>query len=1374
MEETIHVEGISNLEIVQQRVSAANENDSTTAATHIVPLVYIQPNKVQHTSPLNQQISTSALQIVNSSTSTAAIINPINAPITAQNKVFIQGPHTISLSSKQHYVIRQPITASVVTTAPTSTQVQKHILVRKPAHILPLNKTPSPPPQQSSLPPVSPTNQINNLQSGKHNNLTFINTYEKPIKPRMDFSMPIPTVAATTAVTGTLSTNQAVVPKSKVVISPVQTAGQTSTTVSGSPAKNISNFLLPVNISPPGLTESSKQNVFNLKVTNGKLNNSVEITTTSNSNCNSNTSKGAITVLRESSKSSSSSNNPPPLHPITKINLLNKNAGINLNSSAPPSPSTDGIKITENPDSAVITPIPNNNDNSGNKNDEYSEKRKKTVSNILSRGPVAVTEKRPKKQNLSKTRECPEDNELYDQLDIPQLLGKNSRDKKSNQNDDEITLIKVIPSQTGKSNKNINNKSDRSSTEINSVDDDIKIEMIKSSSNVNSSLMNGDKQNIKSNNHAEEVNGNTAQYHNNNNNNNNNTNNHNNNHRHPHNDSNFDVTKALEWKDGVGSLPGSTLKFCINEFGLMEVVDDDNSKQDKHNNIGDKENVCLSPRNSFKPTSAITITSTTTEKKNEEKKNRNAVSSDTLYCCENCGCYGLAAEFDSPISCSPACSTAIEDKKQLQLRREKDARESKIKRKKKKLLQEKLTKTQQSEQEHEESEQKDDKKEQIEIKSDPSRLTPKVESDDDTSINNLDETSRQSGGNEAATEPKYPWQTGKLGFSWAKYLEYTKAKPAPLKLFKDPFPYGKNLFKVGMKLEGIDPEHPSRYCVLTVFEVVGYRIRLHFDGYPENFDFWVNSDSIDIFPVGWSEKHGHRLNPPKGYVPSNFNWNAYLKTCKATPAPKVAFSNHKSTTFAPVGFRVGMKLEAVDRKHSPSVCVASIAGVMDSRILVHFDSWDEVYDYWAYPNSPYIHPVGWCHHNGHSLTPPNNYKDSKSFTWDAYLRETRSVAAPSRAFKQRAPLGFKRGMKLEAVDRRVPQLIRVATIEDVKDHMIKIRFDGWSEVYSYWIDDDSPDIHPMTWCSKTGHPLEAPLTPELLNERTECGTPGCRGVGHVKGPKFATHNSASGCPYSPQNLHKIRMVSDRLNVKHEICDYDEDSSSPTSYDFIPKTEKSEKVRTSADRSGKHSPINNYKSLKLEKDIKPEDYESDHRQETSERSKKFSKHNYNNSDAGQSEDDDVAPPPLKKRRKKRQVSEESNFSLPVTDTTGNLCGTNNIPDKQLRTEIHQSVFNPGYNPLPDAPHMWAKHSNALNRVVAKQNTNPRRWSNEEVIKFISNVPNCKEVGSIFRKHSIDGEAFLMLTQEDLVSLLGLRLGPAIKLYNSIVLLRRKAT
>ena len=78
---------------------------------------------------------------------------------------------------------------------------------------------------------------------------------------------------------------------------------------------------------------------------------------------------------------------------------------------------------------------------------------------------------------------------------------------------------------------------------------------------------------------------------------------------------------------------------------------------------------------------------------------------------------------------------------------------------------------------------------------------------------------------------------------------------------------------------------------LLIRIILGYRIRLHFDGYAENHDFWINADSMDIFPVGWSEKNGHRLDPPKGYVASNFNWNAYLKICKATAAPKNIFSN---------------------------------------------------------------------------------------------------------------------------------------------------------------------------------------------------------------------------------------------------------------------------------------------------------------------------------------------------------------------------------------------------------------------------------------------------------------------------------------------------
>ncbi|XP_033342769.2 lethal (3) malignant brain tumor isoform X2 [Megalopta genalis] len=1243
-----HMMATDNFKTMEEEivVDDVDENSSTETAqsddptTPIMPLLYIQQSKLRSAPPT----TTNQTLVSSNATQLAAIINPVNNQIVAgQNKVFIQGPGQVTSSqNKQHIVIHRPI--NTVSTTATS-QGQKHILLRKSnastAQIVPLSS--------------SQGNQTT-AQAGKHT-FAYLGTLIKPNKSRESVVIPA----------GALTTTQ--IAKPKLVIGPVisqlaQTSTSTTTGSQSQTPKHMANLLLPVSI--PQQSGPTKSSMFNLKINNGQI---------------STESKGTITVLRES-KATNSATHPPPLHPIAKMSLLSANKGNNN--------STDSIKITENPDSAVITPIPKKDDS------VIPEKRKKTISNIL-RGS---NEKRLKKQNLSKS---PQDSMVEVTYALSSPESEQDKDKKV-QNDDDITLIKVVPSEEKSVKLNTN------------VDDDIKIEIIKTRTSCVEPISDN-KHDTKLINHDDMKDHlNTSHT----------------------NDSNFDAAKVLDWKDGVGTLPGSTLKFCMNEFGIMEVVDEDENNKQGKDGIGDKENVCLT-QNSSK-SSPLTVNNVNSEKKSDDRKTR-IVSVDTMYHCEGCGCYGLAAEFETPISCSPSCSEIIEaTKKQPPMRKEKDLKDLRAKRKRKRLLQE--------QQQSKEMEDKTDEKVQDKVKS---------ETDEDTkdTIAGIDDESQGD-----SAEAK----TGKVGFSWSKYLEHCKAKAAPVKLFKDPFPYSKNNFKVGMRLEGIDPEHPSRYCVLTVVEVVGYRIRLHFDGYPENYDFWVNADSsMDIFPVGWSEKNGHRLDPPKGYVASNFNWNAYLKICKTTAAPKTIFPN-KSSVF-PTGFRVGMKLEAVDRKHSSLVCVASIAGLMDSRILVHFDSWDEVYDYWADASSPYIHPVGWCHHNGHSLTPPNNYKDPKSFTWDAYLRETRSMVAPARAFKQRPPCGFKRGMKLEAVDKRVPQLIRVATVEDVKDHMLKIRFDGWPENHAYWVDDDSPDIHPMGWCMKTGHPLEPPLTPDNLNDRPECGTYGCRGIGHVKGPKYATHNSASGCPYSPQNLHKVRQLSDRLNLKHETCDFEDDVLDK------PKTEKTDKIKMEKSEKPEKLLFADERLLKTEKDIKQEDGELSDKNDKSENSEKSSKSKHHHSD-GQTDDDEL----LRKRKKRRQISEEPLYSLSnygdSSLTTAPYAA--NMPDKQLRMELYQSVYNPGYNPLPDAPHIWAKHSNALNRVVARQNTNPRRWSNEEVIKFIQSMPNCKEIGNIFRKHNIDGEAFLMLTQEDLVSLLGLRLGPAIKLYNSIVLLRRRAS
>ncbi|KFQ21026.1 Lethal(3)malignant brain tumor-like 3, partial [Merops nubicus] len=34
----------------------------------------------------------------------------------------------------------------------------------------------------------------------------------------------------------------------------------------------------------------------------------------------------------------------------------------------------------------------------------------------------------------------------------------------------------------------------------------------------------------------------------------------------------MELLSALDWNDSIGTLPGSNLQFCLNEFGLLEVV----------------------------------------------------------------------------------------------------------------------------------------------------------------------------------------------------------------------------------------------------------------------------------------------------------------------------------------------------------------------------------------------------------------------------------------------------------------------------------------------------------------------------------------------------------------------------------------------------------------------------------------------------------------------------------------------------------------------------------------------------------------------------------------------------------------------------------
>ncbi|KAF7656046.1 hypothetical protein LDENG_00046850 [Lucifuga dentata] len=208
-----------------------------------------------------------------------------------------------------------------------------------------------------------------------------------------------------------------------------------------------------------------------------------------------------------------------------------------------------------------------------------------------------------------------------------------------------------------------------------------------------------------------------------------------------------------------------------------------------------------------------------------------------------------------------------------------------------------------------------------------------------------------------------------------------------------------------------------------------------------------------------------------------FSWEEYLRETSSTAASPTCF---KQARIPPANdFKAGMKLEARDPRNSNSVCIATVMGMMGTRLRLRLDGSDNTNDFWRLVDSADIQPIGTCERNGDMLQPPLGFRMNAS-SWPMFLLRTLSGAemAPASAFKKEpanpAKNYFQPGMKLEAVDRKNPYLICPATVGEVRGQEIFVMFDGWRGAFDYWCPFDSRDIFPVGWCTLTKHSLQPP------------------------------------------------------------------------------------------------------------------------------------------------------------------------------------------------------------------------------------------------------------------------------------------------------------
>ncbi|XP_032592083.1 polycomb protein Sfmbt isoform X2 [Drosophila grimshawi] len=552
-------------------------------------------------------------------------------------------------------------------------------------------------------------------------------------------------------------------------------------------------------------------------------------------------------------------------------------------------------------------------------------------------------------------------------------------------------------------------------------------------------------------------------------------------------------------------------------------------------------------------------------------------------------------------------------------------------------------------------------------------------------------------------------------------------------------------FRLGLNLECVDKDRISQVRLATVTKIVGKRLFLRY--FDSDDGFWCHEDSPIIHPVGWATTVGHNLAAPQDYLERMLAGreamidvhedDATIELFKMNFTFDEYFLDGKTN-----GFMEGMKIEAVDPLNLSSICPASVMAVLKfGYMMIRIDSYQpdaSGSDWFCYhEKSPCIFPAGFCDSNGIAVTPPNGY-DARTFTWEGYLRDTGAVAAGQHLFHRLLPdHGFEPGMSLECADLMDPRLVCVATVARVVGRLLKVHFDGWTDEYDQWLDCESADIYPAGWCVLVGHKLEGP--PRISHQQVTKPAPKPKVQRKRKTKKGGANGNGNGTS-NKQLPHDNNM-------------------------------QTVKPRTIALKTTPHLP-----KLSIKLELKPEHHNAAF---------------YENNQAEEDEDEDgVADDDVDGDCSTSHISEQSTTnSDQFAATGGTVVGVASTVTPAAGSNGSKTMVKKSSTTKSPAPPIIGRKATSYiaNSAVSNSKYIPRlgdvdtgdahlelmpdSWNVYDVSQFLR-VNDCTAHCDTFSRNKIDGKRLMQLTKEDIIEMLGMKVGPALKISDLITQLKCK--